>query len=68
VEILVKVSAELREMKKDAESSEFWMGGTDIDHLKSARAFIDKIEKLTGLCVHTPNRVLDFDDKKKKKN
>jgi hypothetical protein len=68
VTILKKVSAELREMKNDAENSEFWIGITEKDKLKKSRIFIDKLEMLTDLCVYKPNRVIDFDDKKKKKD
>mmetsp|Transcript_11845 Transcript_11845/g.18244 ORF Transcript_11845/g.18244 Transcript_11845/m.18244 type:complete len:106 (-) Transcript_11845:4726-5043(-) len=37
VAILKKVSAQLREMKKDAENSEFWMGHESKEYLKKAR-------------------------------
>ena len=54
-------------MRQDAENSEFWMGKTDQPSLKRARLFIDKIDLLTDLCVYRANRVIDTDDKKKKK-
>ena len=54
-------------MKKDAEGSEFWMGKADDKKtLKKSRQFITKLEMLTDLSVHNPDRVIDFDDKKKK--
>jgi len=37
VAILKKVSGDLREMKKEAENSEFWMGHTTTEKLKQAR-------------------------------
>ena len=54
-------------MKKEAENSEFWIGQTDLSCLKKARFFIDKLEMLTDLCIYRPNRVIDVDEKKKKK-
>ena len=65
--ILKKVSVELREMKKEAENSEFWMGKPMSDKLKKALLFIQKLEMLTDLCIDFPNRVIEFDVKKKKK-
>lgn len=54
-------------MKKDAEGMEFWMGKADDKKtLKKSRQFITKLEMLTDLSVHNPDRVIDFDDKKKK--
>ena len=65
------MSEDLRDMKKEAENSEFWMGHTEQDNckdkLKQARKFIDKLEMLTDLCIYNPKRVIDVDDKKKKK-
>jgi hypothetical protein len=55
-------------MRKDAETSEFWMGKTGKEDLKKTRYFIDKLEMLTDLCVYKPNRIIDFEDKKKKKD
>ena len=49
-----KVSFELREMKKDAENSEFWIGINNPPaqaELKKSRNFIDRLEFLTDLCV-----------------
>ena len=66
--ILRKVSGDLRQMKKQAEEGEFWIGIDEIPELKRARLFIDKLEMLTDLCIYRPNRVIDVDDKKKKKN
>jgi len=37
---LKKVSEELRDMKKDAENMEFWMGKTDKASLRKAAIFI----------------------------
>lgn len=67
VAILKKVSGDLSEMKKQAENSEFWMGIPKREELKKARLFIDKLEMLTDLCIYRPNRVIEIDDKKKKK-
>jgi len=67
VAILKKVSGDLRDMKKEAENSEFWMGLPEVANLKKARQFIDKLEMLTDLCIFRPNRVIDIDDKNKKK-
>jgi len=67
VAILKKVSEELRDMKKDAENQEFWMGKTDKECLKKAMIFIQKLEMLSDLCIDNPSRVIELDDKKKKK-
>jgi hypothetical protein len=67
VAILKKVSTELREMKKDAENMEFWMGKTDKASLRKAAIFIQKLETITDLCIDNPDRVIEIDDKKKKK-
>jgi hypothetical protein len=52
-------------MKKDAESSEFWMGDEKIDSLKMSRSFIDRLAALTDLNVYRENRVIDLGNKKK---
>ena len=68
VTIFKKVLHQVREMKKQAEVSEFWMGvADDKDAFKKSRNFITQLEMLTDLCVHNPDRIVDFDVKKKKK-
>jgi hypothetical protein len=54
-------------MKKDAESSEFWMGDEKIDSLKMSRSFIDRLQALTDLNVYRENRVIDLGNKKQDK-
>jgi hypothetical protein len=54
-------------MKKDAESSEFWMGDEKVESLKMSRSFIDRIAALTDLNVYRENRVIDLGNKKEKK-
>lgn len=54
-------------MKKDAESSEFWMGDEKVDSLKMSRSFIDRLAALTDLNVYRENRVIDLGNKKEKK-
>ena len=44
------------------------MGVTENDGLKKSRNFITQLEMLTDLCVFNPDRIVDFDVKKKKKN
>ena len=53
-------------MKKDAESSEFWLGKIDDGSLKMARSFIDRLQGLIDLCIYNENRVIDIKDDKKK--
>ena len=55
----------LREMKKDAESCEFWLGKSDDESLKMSRSFIDRLTGLVDLCIYNENRVLDLKDEKK---
>ena len=52
-------------MKKDSESSEFWMGDEKIESLKMSRSFIDRLAALTDLNVYRENRVIDLGNKKK---
>lgn len=54
-------------MKKDAESSEFWMGDEKVESLKMSRSFIDRLAALTDLNVYRENRVIDLGNKKEKK-
>jgi hypothetical protein len=51
-------------MKKDAESSEFWMGDEKVESLKMSRSFIDRLAALTDLNVYRENRVIDLGNKK----
>ena len=53
-------------MKKDAESSEFWLGKSDDGSLKMARSFIDRLTGLIDLCIYKENRVIDLKEDKKK--
>ena len=66
IAVLTACNAVLREMKKDAESCEFWLGKSEDDSLKMARSFIDRLNGLIDLCIYKENRVLDFKTKKKK--
>lgn len=54
-------------MKREAETCEFWMGSSVREKLKKSMEFIEKLEMLTDLCVYRQNRVIEIDDKKKKK-
>ncbi len=54
-------------MKKDAERAEFWMGGDQVEDLKEARSFVDRLSALTDLNVFRENRVIDLGNKKEKK-
>jgi len=54
-------------MKKDAETSEFWMGDEKIESLKMSRSFIDRLQALTDLNVYRENRVIDLGNKKQDK-
>jgi hypothetical protein len=54
-------------MKKDAENCESWIGMEEVEALKSARSFIDRISALTDLNVYRENRVIDLGNKKKTK-
>ena len=64
---LKKVEESTRELIEEAERAEFWIGLNDKKCLIKARRFIDGLEMLTDLCIFKPNRVIDIDDKKKKK-
>jgi hypothetical protein len=68
IAILEACSNTLRQMKKDAETAENWMGKTSEESKKMSRSFIDRLTSLTDLCSYKGNRVLDFgkneDDKK----
>lgn len=73
IAILDKCSTALRQMKKDAEGGEFWMGRDDMESMKQSRSFIDRLSALTDLFVYQENRVLDIggqqkEPKKKAKN
>ena len=68
IAILDACSVTLREMKKDAESCEFWLGKSDVESLKMARSFIDRLTGLVDLCIYKENRVLDLHDEKKGSN
>lgn len=68
VAILKKVNQELTFMKKNAEEMDMWMGKTKVEFLKNSRIFMQKLDLLIDLCVYNPKRVIEFDDKKKKKN
>ena len=65
--MLEQCSEALREMRKDAENCEFWMGEIAVEHLKMSRSFIDRLSALTDLCVYRENRVIDLGNKKPKK-
>lgn len=67
IAVLKECDEALRQMKKDAEASEFWMGDDKTESLKMARSFIDRLSALTDLCVYRENRVIDFGNKKGKK-
>ncbi len=62
IAILTACNATLREMKKDAESCEFWLGKSDEGSLKMARSFIDRLNGLIDLCIYRENRVLQLKD------
>lgn len=67
IAVLEQCSEALRQMKKDAEASEFWMGDEKIESLTMARSFIDRLSALTDLNVFRENRVIDLGNKKAKK-
>lgn len=53
-------------MKKTAEDGEFWMGQIEEtesckEPLVVSRQFIKRLEMLTELCIHNPDRVVDSD-------
>lgn len=54
----------MRQLKKDVEGAEFWLGIENVDGLKMSRSFIDRISALTDLCVKKENRVVDLGNKK----
>ena len=54
-------------MKKDAENCESWIGLEEVECLKQARSFIDRMSALTDLNVFRENRVIDLGNKKKTK-
>ncbi len=56
----------LNEMKRFADSSEFWLGNSDQASLTKANNFMNQLNFMTDLCIFNPNRVIHFDDKKKK--
>ena len=66
IAVLNACNVTIRGMKKDAESSEFWLGKSDDASLKMARSFIDRLTGLIDLCIYSENRVLDLKDDKKK--
>lgn len=66
IAVLNACNATLREMKKDAESCEFWLGKSDETSLKMARSFIDRLQGLIDLCIYNENRVIDLKNDKKK--
>jgi len=71
IAVLKECSQALRQMKKDAEACEFWMGIERQDALKMSRSFIDRLSALSDLCMYKENRIIDLgnkkNDKKKKK-
>ena len=66
IAILTACNVVLREMKKDAESCEFWLGQSDEKSLKMARSFIDRLQTMIDLCLYNENRVIEAQDEKKK--
>ena len=54
-------------MKKDAENCESWIGLEEVECLKNARSFIDRMSALTDLNVYRENRVIDLGNAKKTK-
>lgn len=67
ITVLEQCSEALRQMKKDAENAEFWMGDEKFESLKMARSFIDRLAALTDLNVYRENRVIDLGNKKQNK-
>ena len=66
VAIYRKVQETCRELKKEADNNDDWLGLTEEDALRNAVIFIQKLEMLQDLCIYKPDRVFDADDKKKK--
>lgn len=62
--MLEQCSEALRQMKKDAENCESWMGLEDNESLKQSRSFVDRMSALTDLNVYRENRVIDLGNKK----
>jgi hypothetical protein len=56
----------LNEMKRCADSSESWLGLSDQASLVKANNFMNQLGFMTDLCIFNPNRIIHFDDKKKK--
>ena len=52
-------------MNHDQGLSDDWLGIAETEALRTAMIFINKLEMLTDLCIHIPDRVFDTDDKKK---
>lgn len=61
-----KVTFLLNEMKRFADSSEFWLGKSDEASLEKANNFMNQLNFMSDLCIFNSNRIIDFDDKKKK--
>lgn len=53
-------------MKRCADSSESWLGLSDQASLVKANNFMNQLGFMTDLCIFNPNRIIHFDDKKKK--
>lgn len=64
IAILDQCSEAYRQMKKEAEAAEFWLGKEETGPLKRARSFIDRLGALTDLCIYKENRVVDLGNKK----
>ena len=66
--MLTKIEHDVNFLKKRADESDEWLGQSEHSALKTARQFIDRIEMLTDLCIYKPNRVIDLDEQKPKKD
>ena len=55
-------------MNKVADNAEFWLGKDDTESLRTANKFMNELTFMTDLCLYNPDRIIDFEEKKKNIN
>ena len=60
IQALKQCSSALRQLKKDVELAEIWMGFEDVKQLEQTRSVLDRMNALTELCVQKENINIDI--------